>query len=372
MTVLIAADLITFSGVGNYIRNLATRLTKLGHKVIVASPINDLKIGCADDGLTYIKLDKINRNPIRWFKNVRIIARIIKEYHIDVIHANHRMVSFIVSLYNKFHKHVPTVWIAHTVPYPTSLIKRIFAYYGDRSIAISSEAKWFMHDTLKIPNERIDLVLNGVDESKLQPLSNDEKLEIEKRYGIDSGKFVFCIHGRIDHVKGIDLVVDAIRELPDEYRSRFVVLVSGVTENNEYYNELQKSIKNYGLENNFKFIGWCDSRIILGVSDMMLAPSRREGFHLAVAEAFFMRVAVVRTKVGGYLDMKNACVGIEPENCDMIKNRIIEFLDNPGIYNDMVDRAYSFASKNCTLDKMTEFTIMCYERALSWSEVKNA
>ena len=92
MNVLILADLVTFSGVGNYIRYLTTSLVKRGNKVVIATAQDDLHI----EGVKTFLLRPINVNPINILFNIRFLNSIIKEYSIDIIHANHRMSSFLV------------------------------------------------------------------------------------------------------------------------------------------------------------------------------------------------------------------------------------------------------------------------------------
>ena len=369
MNILIAADLVTFSGVGNYIKGLATKLVDLGHKVVVFSPINDIGLGL-NDGVIYIKSYKVNKNPIGWVRNVHLLAKVVKEHGIEVIHTNHRMTAFIVSLYNKFHKHVPMVWTCHTVPYPNNLAKRIFGSYGDRSMAISSEAKAFMLDELKIDHDRIDVVLNGVDESALNIPDDIEVCELKRQFDIDESKIVVCMHGRLDRVKGVDLTVKAVAELEERYKNKLVVVLSGKTDGNTYYDGLINEIDALGIKDNFRFVGWVTPRTILGVSDLMIAPSRREGFPLSAIEAFFMRVPVIRTKVGGYLDMADVCDGIESENSHVIAQKLREFIDNPGKYNDMTDRAETFAKNNCTIERQALATVKTYAAAISQRKSK--
>lgn len=363
MNILIVADLVTYSGVGNYIKSLSIELVRQGNSVVVASPCNDIGLG-ADDGIVYVKLNRICKNPFTWNKNVKILKMIVEKYNIDVIHVNHRMSAFIVGLYNKRHKHIPTVWTAHTVPYPMNIIKKLFSYYGDEAIAISSEAKLWMEQDLHIAAEKISLVLNGVDESVLTQLSDDRKQELQEKWNIDKDKIVICLHGRLDYVKGLDLIVEAINKLSADEKGKIIVLCSGKYDANAFYDSLIAQIEQYGLKNIFRFAGWCDSRDILGVSNLMLQPSRREGFPLAALEAFFMGVPVVRSKVGGYDDMKDVCIGIERESVEEIVEQIRSYIDGKYDFPTMASRAKEFALQQCTIRAMANNSMEVYKKAI--------
>lgn len=362
MNILIIADLVTFSGVGNYIKLICNGLRQRQNRVILVSPQNDLHIG-ENDGIIYEKIESINKNPINCIKNLKKLNKIIKENKVDIIHANHRLSAFLISLYNKFYEHIPTVWTAHTVPYPMNMVKKLFGYYGDRSIAISTEAKIFMQSELNISSDKIDLIYNGVDTKELKLLTKEEKEILLHKYGVSKEKLVFCIHGRIDEVKGIDIVVKAVSLLTKQELEKFVIIVSGKTDN-KYYQELIKLIECFHLENNFRFVGWKAAREVLGVSSLMLAPSRREGFPLNCIEAFFMKVPTIRTKVGGYLDMKECCVGIECEDVQNMAELLKNFIANKNVYEDMVNYAYDYSYENFTIDKMIEKLTTTYNKAI--------
>ena len=66
MNILILADLVTFSGVGNYIRYLTTSLVERGNKVVIATAQDDLHI----EGVKTFLLRPINVNPINILFNI--------------------------------------------------------------------------------------------------------------------------------------------------------------------------------------------------------------------------------------------------------------------------------------------------------------
>lgn len=360
MNILILADLVTFSGVGNYIRFLATTFVEKGDNVVIVTAQDDLHI----EGVKTFLLKPINLNPINIFLNIKILRSVIKEHSIDIVHANHRMSSFLVGGYNLFYPHIATVWTSHSGAFPMNVVKKIFGYYGDKSIAISSDSKKFMIEKLKISDKLIAKIYNGVDDKKLFRLNNDEVLKLKKQWGISLDKKVFVVHGRIAHAKGIDFLVEAIGDLDKQYRDKFVIVCSGSIDKNLYYEKIKKIIEDKNLHDIFIFVGWCNSRDILGIGDLMLQPSRREGFPLADVEAFFMEVPVVRTMVGGYEDMKDICVGFPFGDKDAFLYQIKSFIDNPSKFSDMVHNARQKALEQFTLDIMVSKTYDVYLSAI--------
>jgi glycosyltransferase involved in cell wall biosynthesis len=116
------------------------------------------------------------------------------------------------------------------------------------------------------------------------------------------------------------------------------------------------------LEENFKFVGWTNTREILGISDFLVLPSTNEGFPLSVCEAFLMKVPVMRTKTGGFTDQK-FCYPIDSNNPKDIEDIMIDIYTN-GIekYKKRAEEAYVFAVEKFTVEKMTADTVSVYRK----------
>lgn len=212
---------------------------------------------------------------------------------------------------------------------------------------------------------------NGVDNSKLRPISKEEKKKRQNKFGIRDDKLVICIHGRIDIVKGHDLLIEAISSLEDFERNKIHVIISGNMNDNLYYEKIKQRIEELELVNQFSFIGWCEPQDILAISDLMVQPSRREGFLLSAVEAFFMSVPVIRTYTGGWYDMRECCIGIDVDDIEQLKEEISKFIYamNDAMkmekYRQMIINAYTFANSNCSIQIMTEYTRKVFEEIIS-------
>lgn len=49
---------------------------------------------------------------------------------------------------------------------------------------------------------------------------------------------------------------------------------------------------------------------MLNISDVMVLPSKNEGFGIVCIESFAMKVPIIRTKTGGYSDIIDFCIGV--------------------------------------------------------------
>lgn len=244
---------------------------------------------------------------------------------------------------------------------------------GDRTIAISSEVKECCLDTLKIKAEKVRLIYNGVADETLVPVNREEKAEKRKALNIPDDKLVVCMNGRIDRVKGHDILLNAIALLPQEQRDRIHVVCAGETKNNSFYDELCESIDQFGLSSAFTFLGWSKPQDVLSVSDLCVMPSRREGFPLSCLESFFMRIPLVRSCTGGSKDMRDCCVLLAKNDAVEWANAISRFMDaffgeDERLwqeYRNRVDVAYRWAKNNCTVHQMAVRTRAVFEEAIN-------
>ena len=169
------------------------------------------------------------------------------------------------------------------------------------------------------------------------------------------------MHSRIDAVKNHMLMVEAINRLTELAKKRVVVVCSGEKQG-EYYEKIIKRISQYGIEDNFRFVGWIATKDIYSVSDFMIMPSINEGFGLNVSEAFFMKIPVARTRTAGFEDQKYCLPISDNDPTDIVK--IIEDLCVNGTkqYNDRIEKAYQYATNELTVKKMTENTVEIYKK----------
>lgn len=366
MKILILAQIVTHSGVGVYIKSLAEELCRNGDEVHILSSIYDLKM---DEKIKCHKFCSLKKSNI--FKNYKIFKKVVKDNKIDVVHIQHRIVGIFPKMYNFIKLKVPCTYILHTAKLEqNNFFKRLLTYSGKKVIAISSEVYDCCRNSLKIDSKKIKIVYNGVDETKLKCITLNQKNEKKISLGIGLDKIVICIHGRIDYVKGHDILIESLMELTEIERNKLHIVVSGSTNNNAYYDEINKRICNLGIKNMFTFVGWCEPQDILSISDLMVQPSRREGFPLSTIEAFFMKVPVIRSKTGGYNDMKELCVATEIEDIIQLKNEISRFiksyihLNEKDNYIQMVNNAYEFANSNCSIKKMANNTRRVFEEII--------
>ena len=357
MNILLFSRIVAKSGVGNHMKQLSEELVRKGHNVCVMSSTNELGIGEGNSQVEFVYLTPISLNPVAIIKGIKKLHQTIKDNKIELVHCHHRMAALYMKFYRFFYK-IPMVYTLHLADVPADFMHRKMTYVGDKAIGVSTEVSDFLVNKLLVPADKVTTIFNGVDEKQLTDLSSEERNEVYAKYDIPENRVIFVMHSRIDEVKNHMLVVDALKEMPKEYRNQLGFVCSGI-QSGSYYERVKQKIEEYNLQDNFVFTGWIDTRSILGIADALVLPSTNEGFPLSVIEAFLMKVPVFRTRTGGFDDQKY-CVEISQTDFIGLAGILMDFIDNKEKYTDISDMAYQYAMEEFTLEKMTDNTLGIY------------
>jgi glycosyltransferase involved in cell wall biosynthesis len=107
----------------------------------------------------------------------------------------------------------------------------------------------------------------------------------------NGARFTVGSLGRLDRVKGYDLLLNALAQVPE---ARLVVLGEGAERA-----VLEEQARDLGVADRVELPGWHDEpRTVLANWDAFCLPSRSEGFPLSVVEAMLAGLPVVATRVG--------------------------------------------------------------------------
>jgi glycosyltransferase involved in cell wall biosynthesis len=172
------------------------------------------------------------------------------------------------------------------------------SFTGDLVMAISSDMKEVMKAELNVPEERIRIILNGMDTSHFRPPSADERLSARTHFGLGEQENVICIVGRLDWIKGHDVLFDALCMLK-ERGYEITTLCAGT---GGYEREIEELAEELGIRDSVQFLGFTEPRRVYWASDLIALPSRREGFACATAEAMLCGTVPIRTPTAGASD----------------------------------------------------------------------
>lgn len=366
MNVLMLVKNSEVGGVLSCVKSLSDGLRKIGDNVIIGT----CKGEGVDKMLTGHEVRIINfsaKSPSEMIKCYRQIKEIVKENKIDIIHAQNRIPALYASAYCFFHRKVKYIWSNHLVPIPCSFLYRMTTRYGKFAVAEGIAGRNFLVNNFKIPESKVKIVNLGSHLEEFQKTSKEQQIDLKKKLNITKSQKVILLYGRLMPVKGHLFLLEAISNLPQERQEALRVIFPG--ENEEYKKEIDELAKKLGLERMLIYPGYIKGQEYLSISDLMVLPSRQEGFGIVNVESFAMGVPVIRTKTAGYLDMEDCCFGVEYGDVDALAEYINYLWDSPEKLQNMANIAAEKV-KRFSVEKMTEEYRAIYQESLCRSNIK--
>ncbi len=228
-----------------------------------------------------------------------------------------------------------------------------------------------------------DKMLNRAD--SVCAISEAVKTDLKTRYaveplviynGIDTGAVrctgkrrgdVFRIVqvGRMSHeTKGQDILLQAVSKLREQGVDNVSVDFIGDGASADYLKDLTKSL---GLDGCVRFLGARSRQYIYDVLcdyDLMVQPSRDEGFGLTVAEGMAAKVPVLISNLEGPMEViGNGEYGewFTIGDADACARKIKEIISDYARYEEKAGDAYSFVTRNFDISGTAGSYIMHYE-----------
>ncbi len=198
--------------------------------------------------------------------------------------------------------------------------------------------------------EKIKVIPCGVDLNLFKPIPS---LKAQKFLGLSQGQFILFV-GRIDAIKGIDVLIQAIYHLsrkPLKGGAELGVIIIGgeldvdpLTENQEMQ-RLRKMVARMNLQHRIAF--WGSQRQDLlpyfySAAEALVLPSRYESFGMVALEAMACGTPVIASRVGGLqFTLEDGQTGFLVPEGDwlLLAERIREVIENPSLKRKVVTAA---------------------------------
>jgi glycosyltransferase involved in cell wall biosynthesis len=230
------------------------------------------------------------------------LARRIREIAPDVLHS-HSGVWYKASRAARM-ANVP--WLVHTDhgrmvpdPWAARLVDRLASRRTDVVVAVSQPLAQRLRRRVVAHPERVRVVINGVDTDAIRPASpTDPNLRAELDIAADAA--VVGSIGRLEPIKGYDVMLASLAALPPEL-SQTVLVLAG---DGSARPDLERRARELGLERRVRYLGWRDDlAAVLGTLDLFVLTSRSEGTSVSLLEAMSAGLCPVVTAVGGTPDV---------------------------------------------------------------------
>ncbi len=356
MKVAIDIRRMTEFGVGTYIRNVVRTLARLDHDsqyYLIGSPAKVEECGPLPANFHTVELAGRD-NTIKGNLEFRAIVRRLQ---CDLVHIPHLF------------------WIPKGLgcPYVLTVHDLLEHMYGSRNassfrrslhfyltrrvlqkaarvIAVSQFTKSEIEKLLAIPNKRIEVVYNAIDERFLHGHANDADREmIAQRYLVNYPFILYA--GAIRPHKNVVRIIEAFSALKSE-------LLKQTQVENQFHDlkliiigddlsghpRVRRTVVRSGVQNDVRFLGFVPIdvlRIFYDVAKIFVFPSLYEGFGLPPLEAMAHGTPVVTSNSSSLPEVAgNAAVLVNPENVFEIRKGLQRVLLDPSLRARMKELGY--------------------------------
>ena len=261
---------------------LAERLDRVGHRC-ESLPIGEFS----------------RRHPLRFWFNVRSLAKAVRRHDLNILHANSIYVAEQTFLAARMSRAKAVCHVRDLCPVLGARWLRRHAFnHCDRVVAISQAVQTDLTQKLSVASEQIQIVYNGVDLNRFSENATPSEdffagtpLAARKRIGVI---------GRLSPEKGQECFLRAapliLRAVPE---CGFAVVGDAVLGDSRYAEDLGRLARRLSIDKKTVFTGFADGMpSVMASLDIVVVPSDAEPFGRVTIEAMAAGKPVVATNTG--------------------------------------------------------------------------
>ncbi|MBU0731985.1 glycosyltransferase family 4 protein [Patescibacteria group bacterium] len=275
-------------------------------------------------------------------KKIKDIKKYLEKEEANIIHTHLWHADFMGGT-AAAQMHLPWIATEHSINWGVEgklkhSAKKQFIKKADMLVAISNQVKQYLIKDFNIPKEKIFTIYNGVDTNifKFTDFPDNER------------PVIACV-GRLDHIKGQDLLLRALAGIESEYKC---LIVGDGGEKKK----LEAQAIEFGIRKKVEFLGSRkDVADIFGKADFSVVPSRQEGLGLAAIESSLVGRPVIGFNVGGLGEViQDGRTGflVPAESVGAMQEKIEILINDQTMRREMGETAYAYAKEKFSLQKM--------------------
>jgi glycosyltransferase involved in cell wall biosynthesis len=303
---------------------------------------------------------------LRMFLGVKkLVRRIYKDFHFDIIHAHTALPDGFCALKLKEIFHIPIVVTIHGQDLQVTIHKnsrcrkyvRWVIENSDKVITVSTKLKRLAHSEIGF-SENITVINNGVPPEKIRKIGK----RIDRK-----DNFILISVSNLYKSKGIDLNLLALSELLKRGKKLKYVIIGDGPEREK----LEKLARELNLEKYVEFLGRLPHEkalVYMAEADIFSLPSWREGFGVVYLEAMAFGKPVIACRGEGIEDViKDGESGllVEPKSIGSLVKALDFLLTHPDEAQIIGKRASDLVLREFTWERNAERTIGVYKELLS-------
>jgi glycosyltransferase involved in cell wall biosynthesis len=202
-------------------------------------------------------------------------------------------------------------------------------------LTVSEASKRDILKYFHIPEAKVDVIYNGIDERFWSPPDAADVDRIRERYQLD-GRFVLYA-GNIKPHKNIERLIEAFHTLKQHGFDDVKLLIIG--DEVSKYATLRRAVHRYKLHKHVRFFGFVPDQtlaVLYRLAALFVFPSLYEGFGLPPLEAMASGTPVITSNVSSLPEVVgDAALLIDPYEPDAIAAAIERLLTDARLREDL-------------------------------------
>ena len=239
-----------------------------------------------------------HHRPSALARTVKTVRRTLRQFRPDVCHSHARLPST-ASLCAGYY---PDVYQLHS----TGLLHRgswmdldwlrPWLPMGKHFMTLNPEASEWAVKHLRADPHNVHEVHHGIDVKYFRPPSGEERAAARQAFGLRPSDFGLFYVGRFHPSKQPDLVIELAVRLRSRGNPQVKTVLIG---QGQLGQAIEQQIQQANLGDRCQVRPWMNPRVAYWASDLVVMPSRVEGFGLVAAEAMACQCRVLRSRTGG-------------------------------------------------------------------------
>lgn len=310
----------------------------------------------------------LNRKPGLDLKLIFKLARLIKEYRVQILHTHNWTAHFYGFLATRFIKSPVIIHTQHGKLDPYNWKKKFLApftgLYVDRFIGVSDDISNFAKLSHWVPKNKIMTILNGAEPRSLAVATLSQTQKVKRQLGIPYQTKILINVARLTDIKDHRTLLNAFAILKKDFDDIHLLIVG----DGPLMEELKAYTSHLGLSESVTFAGTrLDVPKLLAIADIFALSSKSEGISVALIEAMLSNLPVVATSVGGNIEVvQDGKTGflVPPEKPENLSEAIGILLKNQKLRKSMGEKGHLIATQNFSMEGMIVKYMDVYTSAL--------
>jgi len=219
--------------------------------------------------------------------------------------------------------------------------------------------------SIKITPDKIRYIKNAVDTNRFKRLDERQRKMWREDRGWDANDPITIFSGRLVYRKGVDILIETWEKVVRTHtNARLIILGSGENHHDSIEDQIRFTIEEKGLLNVYLEGFTNKPEIYLGISDILIVPSRKEGFSNVILEGMSSELATIATKIGGNVDLikdKETGTLVPQDDLNSMAHMIINLINNLPQQENIGKNARGYIIQNLTFDKIANEFINLYK-----------